>query len=194
MAKIIKLKTPDVVWLADVTHMTVLNWRKGAARKTRALPADVGQSGDVSFRAVSLRAWAKENGVELRMDPVEYLAKLNTGGNPRKRPGPKPKVVDVEARAKVEKARDKERIETKHAARKVTADTLALRGNLAPDLSEKGSRKTKPAPRKRSKPIKKALLEASVKVQQRNESKPSEGKPEAKSRRPYVRSFTHALT
>lgn len=115
--KIMKLRTPDLVWLCDVTHMTLLNWRKGSVRKTRPLPYDIGPGGEVTFSATALRKWAKENGLELRKDPVAYLADLNAGVNPRKRPGPKPK-VDVDERTKTERARDVARIESKHAARK----------------------------------------------------------------------------
>lgn len=86
-----KLKTADVVWLAGVSHMTIYNWRAGGARKTRPLPCDIGPNGEVSFGALALRTWAKENGVTLKADPVEYS---KTGKLPRGKPGPKPRVTE----------------------------------------------------------------------------------------------------
>lgn len=109
-----KLKTADVVWLAGVTHMTIYNWRAGAARKTRPLPCDIGENGEVSFGAVALRAWAKENGVTLKMDPVEYS---KTGKPQRSKPGPKPRTTEPKDGVKEAKpkARDAGNTEARRA-------------------------------------------------------------------------------
>lgn len=98
-----KLRTPDVVWLFETTPMTIYNWRQGAARKTRPLPCEIGEDGSVSFAATALRKWAKENGLTLRMDPVEYLV---TGKPTPRKPGPKPRsTVKKEPREPKPKAR-----------------------------------------------------------------------------------------
>lgn len=91
MARTPKLRTPDLVWLFETTHMTIYNWRHGAPRKTRPLPCDIDPLGNVSFRAGAVKSWAKENGLELRMDPAEYLAQLKAGKSPKRKPGPKPR-------------------------------------------------------------------------------------------------------
>lgn len=86
-----KLTTNDLVYLFEATPMTIYNWRKGSARKTRPLPAEIDPGGGVSFGIVATRKWAKENGLELQEDPADYLARRATK-LVVKRPGPKPKV------------------------------------------------------------------------------------------------------
>jgi hypothetical protein len=89
-----KLKIPDLCYLADVTPMTVYNWRKGPARKTAPLPCAVDERGGVSCPPAAFRKWARDNGIELRMDPVTYLEQGGLAGL-KKRPGPKPKAADA---------------------------------------------------------------------------------------------------
>lgn len=103
-----KLRTPDLIYLGDVTHMTLLNWRRGSARKTRPLPAEIDEEGHVWFGVRDTKKWFRENGLTLKMDPMLYLR----GGPVRKRPGPKPVTkVPGEKKPAVKKARTKQLVE-----------------------------------------------------------------------------------
>lgn len=88
------LSTKDLQAGFGVGHMTIYNWRQGTATKD-PLPADVDQSGRVTFPLASTKAWAKKHSLEFDT----YLAKA-----PESKPGPKPKVVKPAAKAVKAKA------------------------------------------------------------------------------------------
>lgn len=96
-----KLTTLDLVFLAQTTPMTIYNWRKGSARKTRPLPTNIGPRGEVSFSIPAFSKWCTENGVELVLDPHDYLeARANYA---RRKPGPKATAAPAEKSSKPKK-------------------------------------------------------------------------------------------
>ena len=77
------LSTKDLQAGFGVGHMTIYNWRQGAATKD-PLPCEVDQSGRVTFPVASTKAWAKKHSLEFNV-PTEKAAES--------KPGPKAKVA-----------------------------------------------------------------------------------------------------
>lgn len=142
-----RLKMWDLVAIFGVSHMSILNWKQpkdGVEHRKTPLPFHKDADGHVTYTAPAIVAWAKKNGVETVKDPIKYAEHIAKTGEhaAAKKPGPKPKAkaakkkapaktaaatkkkakkVDVEARAKTEKARDAKRIESKQRTRKAPA-------------------------------------------------------------------------
>jgi hypothetical protein len=83
------LTTLDLVKVFDVTPMTIYNWRNPAEGSRKSpLPCN-GTGRNVNFNAVKIAAWANKNGVPMVRDPIDIAE--GGSGEPRKKPGPKPR-------------------------------------------------------------------------------------------------------
>lgn len=81
-----RLTTPQVCAMFNVTHLTVLNWRKGTATKKplpTLKPTRDEAPNAIRFDYEKTLAWASKNGVEVVVKNPQVVA--------RKPRGPKPK-------------------------------------------------------------------------------------------------------
>lgn len=79
------ITTKDTMKVFGVSHMALFLWRQGTANKTPLPIVEVEDSRSVYYMPKVLKSWAKENGVEILVDPNSFV------GAERPKPGPKAK-------------------------------------------------------------------------------------------------------
>ena len=77
-----RLTTWHLQRIFDVSAMTVYNWRRGTATKTR-LPCAVEQNGRVHYTIGAVKAWARKNAVPLVEDPGQVATMAPRRRGPR---------------------------------------------------------------------------------------------------------------
>lgn len=166
--KLPRLRMPDMIRIFPVSHITIINWKnpkEGVEHRKDPLPHRKDpETGAVDYNARDVKRWADKFEVPYKIDPVAYAerlaAKQAKQAVPAPKPGPKPA-----AKKNVRAARAARKEVVTAPARKRTANPSRA-GSLGDVAAKKN---TETAARKRSKPIKKALVEASTQVQRKAE-------------------------
>lgn len=91
MAKAQPLSTKDLMQGFNVSHMSILMWRKGTPTKD-PLPHTKDDNGRVSFTLSQVKPWAKKHGLTFT-PPTEHAAES--------KPGPKAKVKGTKSKKPV---------------------------------------------------------------------------------------------